>query len=30
MTFHAGAIRFVSVAMLIIATGIFCLNYLSS
>ena len=29
MTFHTGAIRFVSLAMLITATGLFLLNYLS-
>jgi hypothetical protein len=30
MTSDIGAIRFVSLAMLIIATGLFFLNYLSS
>ena len=29
MTFHTDAIRFVSLAMLITATGLFFLNYLS-
>ena len=29
MTFHTGAIRFVSLPMLITATGLFLLNYLS-
>jgi hypothetical protein len=30
MTSDAGAIRFVSVAMLIVASGVFFLSYLSS